>query len=194
MGRLFSGKVDTLPAAKSNYFSFYPSETPSPKVAVAFRGSLTSTIEVSGFPFLFALFQTLEDEWFQRPLFEGENATGTFYREGGTVSLRNLNFESKGRMALRGNISMDANQAVSGDLEVGVAEAMILSSSNPRLRTLFGPPKEGFRWLTVKVGGQAAAPTDNFKDLYKASPSSEPVESVAPGNKGSSFEELTSPR
>lgn len=194
LGKLFSGRIDSLPAAKSNYLSFYPSENPAAKLAISFQCALTSNLEITGFPFLFALSQTLEDDWFQRPIFEGEGASGTILREADVVSLQDLNFENKGRMALRGRITMAANQALTGDLEVGVAEAMINTAITPRLKSLFGPNKEGFRWVTLKIGGSAANPTDNFKELFLAPAATQTEKKQDVDRAGSSFEELTKPR
>jgi len=193
-GKLFSGRIDSLPTTKSNYLTFFPSETPATKLSVTFRSSLTSNMEVTGFPFLTALSQMLEDGWFQRPTFEGEDAAGSLLRDTASVSLQDLHFENKGRMALRGSISMATNQSLSGNLEVGVAEAMINTAKTPRLKSLFGPTKEGFRWVTLKIGGSAANPTDNFKDLYLAPDTQTGGETDGSDHKGSTFEELTKPR
>lgn len=194
LGRLISGKVDSLPIAKSNYLSFLPHEMPSPTLEVSFRVAPTSKIEVQGFPFLFALSQILgEDPWFLHPVFEGD-AGGQVHREAGIVSLRNLNLESKGHMALRGEISLAAHQTLAGSLQVGLAEAVVSRTQNSRLKSMFGPPKDGYRWLTLKIGGPVAEPVDNFKELFSTA-TVIPRESLAPsGNEGSSFKELTRPK
>ena len=194
LGSLFTGQIDSLPTAASNQLSFLPTEKPSPTLDLTFRVSPTSKIEVHRFPFLFALAQTLDDDpWFEHPVFEGD-AGGVLHREGGVISLRNLNLESKGRLALRGEISMAANQTLSGNLQVGLAEAMIADAPTSRLKSMFGPPKEGFRWLTLKIGGSATAPSDNFKELFSTAAVA-PRESAAPADsEGSTFEELTRPK
>lgn len=194
LGRLFSGKVDSLPVAKSNSLSFLPTDKSSPILEVSFRVSPTSKIEVQGFPFLFALSQILgEDPWFEHPVFEGD-ARGVIHREGGIVTLRDLSLEAKGRLALRGEISIAANQTVSGGLQVGLAEAMIADAPTSRLNSMFGPPKDGFRWLTLKISGPASQPVDNFKELFSTAAVT-PRQSPAPvETDGSSFEELTRPR
>jgi hypothetical protein len=56
------------------------------------------------------------------------------------------------------------------------------------VKTLFGPVTEGFNWITLKIGGTAGAPTDNFRELYEAASN---AETAAPVNKIPSFEELT---
>lgn len=194
LGRLFSGRIDSLPVATSNYLSFLPSANPTPTLDIAFRTTPASSIELQGFPFLFALAQTLDDEWFEHPVFAAD-AGGVLHREAGAVTLRNLNFESKGRMALRGGISMAPDQSLSGSLEVGIAEAMIATAKSPRLKSMFaGLPKEGYRWITLKIGGPAAAPTDNFKDLFSAAAAAHRDQPAPAENEGSTFEELTRPK
>ncbi len=196
LGKLVSGRVDSVSATKSNFLSFRPTGSPTPVLDVSFSTTPTSGITVQGFPFLFGLSQLLEDKWFNTPEFEVD-AKGFIHREKGVVSLRQLEFESKGRMALRGTVAINSNQVLSGTLQVGVAEAMIASSPAGNLRHLnmmFGPPKDGFRWVEIDVSGPASAPVDTFKELYSAA--NPAAGSGAPPVKsgGSSFEELTRPR
>jgi hypothetical protein len=193
LGKIFSGKIDSLPVATSNFLAFKPSDEASLALDLAFRASPNSQIEVQGFPFLVGLAQGLDDPWFQHPVFEGD-AGGSIHREGDVVTLRDLNLESKGRMALRGEISMALNQTLSGTLQLGVAEAMIASAKITRLNSMFGPATEGFRWITLKISGRAEAPVDNFKGLYTPSAVA-PRENPAPDDsEGSSFEDLTRPK
>ena len=189
LGRLFSGRLDTVESAKSNYLSFSPGASPDASLVVSFRGSLTSAFEINGFPFLGGLAQTLDDKWFASPSFESD-ISGTLRRANGTVVFSDLSFENKDRMALRGSVSMAPNRMLSGNLEVGIAEAMIQASRNKRLNAMFGPPREGFRWLTLTIGGTSANPTDNFKALFE---SADTLEKAAPSSGIPSFEDLTRP-
>lgn len=193
LGKTFSGKIDSLPVATSNFLSFQPGVKPSLALDVAFRASPNSQIEVQGFPFLIGLAEGLDDPWFQRPVFKGD-AGGVIHREGDVVTLRELNLESKGRMALRGEISMALNQNLSGNLQLGVAEAMIASAKITRLNSMFGPATEGFRWITLKISGRASAPLDNFKELYTSSKVAPRGNPAPDDSEGSSFEDLTQPK
>jgi hypothetical protein len=190
LGKLFSGRIDTKSSAKSNYLSFSPGPNPDSSLAIEFSNAVTSTFELNGFPFLFGLAQTMDDEWFAKPVFESD-VTGVIRREGGNVSISDINFQNKSWMALQGAVTMTADRRLSGTLEVGVAEAMIISAKNRRINAMFGPPKEGFRWITVKIGGGAGAPTDNFKELYESAAT---AEAPTPANKVPSFEDLTAPK
>lgn len=196
LGKLISGRIDSQSAAKSNYLSFLPTGSPAPKLDLAFTATPTYGISLQGFPFLFALSQTLEDEWFVNPVFEAD-AKGFLHREKGIVTFRDLEFENKGRLALRGNLSIAQNQTLSGTLQVGVAEAMIASAPTKQLRALnvmFGPAKEGFRWLEIEVSGPASAPVDSFKDLYSMAGQSARPATAPEKEGGSSFDELTRPK
>lgn len=193
LGRLVSGRIDSTSSTKSNFLSFQPTADSAPTLEIAFQVSPSSQIELRGFPFLLALSQALDDPWFQSPVFEVD-AGGTIHRENGVVTLRDLNFESKGRMAVRGRISMAANQQLSGQLEVGVAEAMLASSKTPRLKTMFGAPKEGFRWVSLKIGGPVATPSDNFKDIFLAAAAPTSEASAPDEEEVSTFEQLTRPK
>jgi len=193
--KLFIGNIDSVSSTKSNFYSFYPSAKPAQKLSIAFRKNLASVFEVSKFPFLFSLARTLEDQWFQQPSFLGEDASATIIREKGTVTIQDINFQSKGRLALRGSVSLSRTKALSGELEVGVAENMIVSAENsPRLKTLFGPVRDGYCWLTINISGTAANPQDDFKDLFLATPVTKPKDGAESDYEGSTFEELTKPR
>lgn len=194
MGRFFSGRVDTLSAAKSNFLSFRPGADPSPIVDLAFRATPTSEVEMQGFPFLFALSRMLDDDWFERPAFDGD-AEAIFRNENGTISLQNLNFVSKGRMALTGDVTMAPDLTLSGNLQVGIAETVIAAMKDPKLDSMFGDSTDGFRWITVKISGSSTVPTDSFKDLLTAASAAPESEAAAPAaGAGSTFEELTRPR
>jgi hypothetical protein len=192
LGRLISGRIDSMSVAKSNYFSFLPAENSTPILDISFGVAPTSAIQLQGFPFLFGISQLLdEDEWFEKPVFDTD-ATGVIHRENGIISFRNLNFVSKGRIAVQGDLSMAADKTLSGTLRVGLADAMINKTSP--LKSMVGPQKDGFRWIDLKISGSAASPTDNFKDLYNELSAAKKPEPSPPDAEGSSFEELTRPK
>ena len=197
MGRLVSGRIDSLSTTAPSSISFRAGDSPAPTVHIAFRAAPTSRIEMQGFPFLHSLSRMLDDIWFERPVFEGD-ADGVLHHENGIVSLRELDLQNKGRMALRGSISVDSSGKLSGDLELGVADSMIVALRDRRLDSIFLRSSEGFLWTPIKLSGSASAPTDNFKELLAAAaavsprdlePAAGPTEET-----GSTFEQLTRPR
>ncbi len=191
-GSLISGRVDSISATKSNFLAFKPSDDTSASMEITFGVTPTDTIELEGFPFLLAISQLLDrDEWFKKPKFESD-ATGVIQREKGVISFRNLNFENKARMAVRGDLSMGANHALSGTLRIGIPETMIPKTS--RLQSILSPLESGFRWVDLKIGGTTNAPTDNFKDIYARDEATRQTTPSAPAAEGSTFEELTRPR
>lgn len=190
LGRLFSGRIDTTADAKSNCLSFTPAADPAAALTIAFCNSLNLSFELNGFPFLFGLAQTMGDGWFERPVFESD-VRGVILCADGNIAIGNLSCENKDRMALRGAVTMAPDRRLTGNLKVGVTDAAIQSSRTRRLDSLFGPATEGFRWLTLKIGGTAAAPTDNFKELFQ---SPQPAEKPDPSGEIPTFEELTQPK
>ncbi len=195
LGKLFSGRVDSTSTPRSNYLTFLPTATPSSVLDITFSATPSSNIEIQGFPFLPELALILGDDvWFKHPVFESD-AGGVIHRENGIVTLKNLHFESKGRMAIRGSISMAPTQALSGNLNIGIADAMVTATSGStgaKFKAMFGPSDGGFRWITLKIGGPATKPTDNFKELFTAAVAAQANPSEL-DNK-STFEELTRPK
>jgi len=194
LGRLISGKIDTLADTKSNLLTFNMGESPDASLTVAFRrsvmSSLTSPFRLSGFPFLVGLSQILGDVWFEQPVFDTE-VTGVIHRSHGNVTISDLSLENKGHMALRGSLTLKPDRSLSGNFEVAVAEAMIKSSKSASFDSMFGPAKDGFRWLSLKIGGSAAAPTDNFKELFENAAS---AKTANPTGNPPTFEDLTTPK
>lgn len=191
MGELISGRIHSVTSLDSNQLTFTPDSGSSASLAVSFCNSPTHAIELGGFPFLASLARLLEDNWFERPVFEID-ATGTLRRNGQEIAFENLKFEHKGRMMLRGNLTMGADRRLSGQLEVGIAEAMVRAASNRRIDAMTGPAKDGFRWLNLTISGNVKNPGDNFLELLDSSkPGTQPADGPSAGTP--SFEDLTTP-
>ncbi len=191
LGRFFPGHIDTLSSAKSNFLSVKLGPSPDSTLVISYTSSVTAPFEITNFPFLLGLGQILDDKWFERPIFNSE-ATGNLRRIGGTITLSDINFTDKGRLAIRGNLTMNPDKKLSGILEIGVAESMIGSAKIPKFASMFSAAEGGFRWLPIKISGTATTPADNFRELFEAaSIKSEPAktDSSIP-----SFEDLTAPK
>ena len=78
---------------------------------------------------------------------------------------------------------------LSGELEVGLPESVLATANSPHFESLFVPDDDGFRWITVRLGGTMSAPTDNFWELYQNAK----IKPKPDERKGPSFEELTKP-
>lgn len=190
LGKVFSGRVDTTKAAKSNFLSFTPSREPDAVLAVTFENSLGNSFELSRFPCFILIARLLDDKWFERPVFV-EDAHGTLRRADGALVLADLVFENKSRIAVHGGLRLTPDNRLTGQIRLGLAEAMVKASQNRRLDALFGPLENGFRWVDLTISGQGDAPADNFSALYDAIPAigRAPVSPEATP----SFEELTRP-
>lgn len=192
LGQLFAGRIDTQSKVKSNYLTFTPGASSGATLAVTFRNALNSSFDLQGFPFLSHLALMLGDKWFEHPVFENE-ANGTLRRQDAMVTLEDLYLEQKTRMALRGNLTLAADRQLSGTLEVGITEAMIKSSEDPKLEAMFGDTDEGFRWLALKISGSGGKPVDNFLEIVDSTKSAKAGPAPGTEEKVPSFEDLTEP-
>jgi hypothetical protein len=191
MERLVSGRVSTVPTPKSNLLSFNCGSKPSATLAVSFHNPSSWPMEIHGFPFLSNLARVMEDNWFERPVFDAD-ATGVLFRTDSSVTLKDLDLQSKGRMAVRGRLTVTSDRQLSGELRIGIATAMVETCPNRRLDAMAGPQEEGYRWFNLKIGGTPTVPVDDFLQLLKAAnPNAGKPAAAVPGVPG--FDELTSP-
>ncbi len=89
-------------------------------------------------------------------------------RRGEFSELTEINLVQRSRMAIRGELRNGEAGQISGKLRVGLPESMISAGPNRKLRRLFGPEREGYRWVDLDITGTATVPVDNFKALYDA--------------------------
>jgi hypothetical protein len=164
---LINARIDTRTAASPNSLSFLPGSRASVDLSLAFKSSLSSKVSIKGFPFLLSLVRTLNDKWYENPTFVGDSI-GLIRRKSALVELQDLHLESKSRMAIKLNIATTADKSLSGTAEIGIPESVAELSQNTKITSMLTPPKEGYRWLTLTLGGTLAHPNDNFAELYAA--------------------------
>lgn len=190
LGKLFSGGIESDPAAGANELLLAPGADAFASLTLSFRSAPSSSFVLHGLPCLKILSNVLNDDWFEQPVFLGD-VIGTIRREGAEVAITDLDLQSRERMAIRGSVRYGRERAFAGTLEIGVAQTVIKASGNRRLDMIFGPPKGNFRWLSLKIGGTAVSPTDDFEAIYDAA--SRGGAGGAPEGKAPSFEDLTRP-
>ena len=193
LGRILSGRIDSREVAEANYLNFNTRGDEGADLVIAFRPSLSSQIQWSSLPVFTVLARGLADEWFQTPVF-ADDSTGIIHRGVSTIRLTDLSFTNKGRMAIRGDLTLNTDQTLRGTLRIGIAEAMIASSPSEALSRVFPEISEGFRWVELTIGGSSTRPTDNFSQLYEAAMSTGKAAPGTPGNATDDFEDLTRPR
>jgi hypothetical protein len=200
MGRLIAGRIDSKPDHPANSLRF-PVQNPTYGVLnLEFESSVAGPIILQGFNFLNDLAILLEDPWFGQPYFDG-NVTGTIRRSNGMVEILNLSAEYRNRMTIRGDLRIDRDDNLTGKLEVGLSTVILSVAPTRKIDPALSEPSGGYRWITLDIGGTAAATTDNFMSQIENPPSrpaagtSGATEAVPSGNpEGSSFEDLTRPR
>jgi hypothetical protein len=190
VANLVSATLETVETANQNFLTVGPGAEGPGALEIAFRAIPTSSVELRNFEFLKILAQRLDDPWFERPAFT-DVANGAVRREGENVRL-SLDVQSKGRMALKGEILAGADFAMTGSLDVGLADAVVDASLEAKFSELFARADDGFRWVTITLAGSTAMPKDSFRGILESTAAAS-GSSTEP-KVGPSFEELTSPR
>ncbi len=198
LGKIIEGRIDTdADAAKAELVLPFDGQT-GMKLNADFSSTEDEALVLENLPVLFALSQILGDESLSKPNFS-DQASGTLLRQNDLIELSQLDLSTKNRMAIRGSLQQKAGQ-LSGRLEVGISPGQIQMSENRALDAMFSDPREGFRWISIKISGTAAAAQDDFSQLYSLAldglkqrvkgPETSPQSSSG----AASFEELTRPR
>ncbi|MEI6674160.1 MAG: hypothetical protein WCO57_03175 [Verrucomicrobiota bacterium] len=199
-GALITAAIDTRQVAHSNTFAFVSGARSSINLDIAFKSSISSKVSIKGFPFLLSLVRTLDDRWYENPTFL-EEASGVIHRTDASMEIRDLKLESKSRMAVNANLVCGTDKSLSGTMEIGIPESITEMSLNAKIDSMLTPARDGFRWLTLKIGGTLAHPSDNFAELYAAAkiPADEepnPSNSATPpgSNPEKAFDQITRPK
>lgn len=189
LGRFFLGSVDTVEAPESNFLTFSPDSPESATLELALTNSVKSRIDLGGLRFLSQLSEILNDRWYEFPNFDS-SVNLVVKRKAGKAVLEDIDFVSRGRMALRGSIANGEAGAISGTLRVGIPESIVSAKRNKGLQLLFGVAQDGYRWADVKISGTSAIPDDDFREIYQKAgevPASAPA---APDKVPDKFDDL----
>ena len=195
LGRFFHGATITKHDENSNVLKFTPGSGPEALLKLNMSNAFDSQITLTQFKFMGQLAIALNDRWYELPSF-ADDVNLLMKRSGELVDLEGIQMEQRGRMALRGSISIkDMGGNISGKLEVGIPETIIAASQNRRLDAIFSPVIDGYRWVNLEMTGTSAAPIDNFKNLYQtvALTNQPEVKPVPKSNGVDSFESLIKP-
>lgn len=180
LGNFISGMIDSTESAKSNYLTFNNSDDPDAGFACTFANSPDAVITLENLPFLTSLGQLTDDPWFTAPIFGG-NARGEIRRSKDNITLGDLQLAAKGRMVVKGNITGHAGGVLSGELRVGIADAVIGASPNAKLlEAMLLADRDDFRWMTVRISGTTTAPSDDFRKQLDEQKARLQIQSVEP--------------
>jgi len=187
IGNLLRGRVESRNIPQSNFITFDPAKPDALKMVMSFQGVGDPPMTLSQFPFLSKLRNIFQDKGYERPVLDS-GASGVLRISGSEISLSDLRLESTSRMTIRGSMTVGANKALSGRLEVGLPVRLV--ESDPQLDAAFGARKEDLRWLELNLSGTTDVPADDFGKKVLTGTSTNP----AAGGAASEFEKLTRPR
>ena len=166
LGRMLSARVDS----SSGALSVNSGTEMNAQVEVAFTGKDSSIV---GFRFLGGLASILRKEHYSRP--EGGTISGVLRRNLNQLTIENLRYEIRSHMVLTGTIVVE-DEEMSGELRLGVPEALMMKTLNQPRYSSFSQPAQGYCWTELQLSGSLDQPNDDFLKRLQASP----VESEAP--------------
>ncbi len=169
LGRFFRGAVtNRIGKDESNQLKIKINSDHQLDLNLHLTQATGSRIQLHQLKFLGHLSVSLEDLWYETPIFDNDVEV-VMKRNGDRVEIRSFRFVQRGRMVIKGAMTAEGEAGkISGNLKVGIPASIIEASDNRRLDILFSPEKDGYRWLDLELKGTGATPIDNFKDLYQA--------------------------
>ena len=85
------------------------------------------------------------------------------------MGIEDLKYEVRAHMMLTGNI-MVRQQELSGTLQLGVPEALMMKTLTEPRYSSFSTPRKGYCWTELQLGGTVEQPNDNFLRKLQAAP------------------------
>lgn len=166
-GRIFIGRVDTASHDQAGIMRLSREEGLQMRAELV--ASPRSQLTFNHFPFLAFLARAIDDRWFLNPIFE-DAPTMVLIRDGSDLLVDDIRFTARNRMAIRGSLTIDLDEMIQGELEVGLAPAVIDTALARRLDGMFSPVRDDFRWVKLELGGSTRVPLDNFNALFIDAP------------------------
>lgn len=106
-------------------------------------------------------------------------STADFEIQKGEFVFRNVVLESAGLLRVEGTLSVSKNKDLVGELQVGVAPALLDGIPGARSK-VFTREADGFVWTPLTVGGSLEAPTENLSSRLVAAAGGAALEALAP--------------
>lgn len=165
LGRHINGMVNTKEIPNTNYLRVNPKEPGAAILVLTVTNALDSQIVLDGFPFLTALKVAFDDNWYEFPNFD-EDVSFDIKRRGAEIEIREMRLEKRGRIALRGSLTVDEAGGLSGKWQVGIPQSLFSDISDKKMLAMFREVKSGYRWVEIEISGSQAQASDNFRTIY----------------------------
>jgi len=161
LAQIIDGRVDSVAMV-----TFDPGDFSSVELAASFEAASQEVFTMTSLPILAQLEREFGESALARPAFQ--SAQGRISRNAAGTRLSALRLEQRNLIAITGDMAVDAAGKLTGSLEVGIPERIAALGSSPEIIAAFSTRRDGFRWVSITLGGTAKAPTDSFKPLPAA--------------------------
>ena len=96
-----------------------------------------------------------------RPEFR-DKVEGRIRRTLNSIRIENLNLQELNTMVLKGELDVDDQGNLSGQLELGVSERILVDSNGQLKLQGFSEPRNGYHYMDLKLSGTVDEPLDNY--------------------------------
>lgn len=124
-------------------------------------------VRVSDFPFIDALTEFAGDDFYSNPTFS-DKCSMTINRTSTVTEYKNLDIKQDGFMHLKGNLSIDSTNAISGVVKVGLPVTVIAGKHGKLLKSVFTEDDGEFIWVSLNLSGDLGEPKDDLQQRLNA--------------------------
>jgi len=166
VARIFNGSIDS----EEGKVNFDLGDFNSLVVDVPFK---SPDLTMSGFPFLAILAEIVNDANYSKVKFTEKADARIIQSQNDGLRLRDIHFERKGLIVIKGGLHVSKEGSLLGVLRVGIPDARYILAKNTMERSgsqnklPFSQLDDGYHWVKLDISGTIDSPSDDFADLLR---------------------------
>lgn len=192
LGELIEGTFETTQDDLSGRLFLDVTKLDSIRIDARVRGARDSAMKFYRFPMFEVIGDVLDTARFVQPVFDPESSL-RLIRTADDVALEELEFIAEDMLRLRGKLREVRGGGLSGEIQVGIADAYLELAEAKAVGQVFDRAADGYRWATVTLSGTTSRPADDLADQLRAAMESVPAAARGDVGNEEEFFNLTTP-
>lgn len=193
LGTIIEGGFESPEEDESGRVKLDATRMDALQIDVPVRSVAGSNLKFYRFPMFEVLADQLDSARFVQPRFDPESSLRVV-RSDARVALEDMDLIADGMMRIRGRLEERRGGALSGTLEVGIAESFLVLAETPAVPKVFSKSAGGYRWATVNLSGTTKAPADDLARQLAGILESTPPSTGGTQGLEDEFRDLTTPQ
>ncbi len=121
------------------------------------------SVRLSDFPFIDTLTEFVEDDLYSSPSFS-DKCHLTITRTSSVTEYKNIYFKQEGFMSLKGDLSIDSVNMISGTIKLGLPITVKAGKNKELFKSVFTEEDGEFIWMTLTLSGDLSEPKDDLRE------------------------------